>query len=152
MTVLELAGEPARLPAEVQDLSRRADAALDCELLRVGLQNTPTGSALLSLGQRTSQPAEELTVSSRWAGRFVVVLGVRGTPHLVARSELPLLAAALYPRTGIHRVPAALTPLTKAAPQSTIPSGQRDCEVRPSTWLRAYTWDQMSPMTIAEAT
>ena len=62
MTVLELAGEPARLPAEVQDLSRRADAALDCELLRVGLQNTPTGSALLSLGQRTSQPAEELTI------------------------------------------------------------------------------------------
>jgi hypothetical protein len=61
VTVLELAGEPARLPAEVKDLSRRADAALDCELLRVGLQNTPTGSALLCLGQRTSQPAEELT-------------------------------------------------------------------------------------------
>jgi hypothetical protein len=62
VTVLELAGEPARLPAEVEDLSRRADAALDCELLRVGLQNTPIGSALLGLGQRTSQPAEELTV------------------------------------------------------------------------------------------
>ena len=42
-----------------------------------------------------------------------------------ARSDLPLLAAALSPRTGIHRVPAALTPLRKAAPQSTIPSGQR---------------------------
>ena len=75
-----------------QVLARRAraqglgDGGLD-DVLTVGLQDTPGGSAALGLRQRTATAPD-----------LVLALTMRGSPHLHHRSALPLLRAALRPR------------------------------------------------------
>ena len=59
------------------------------DVLTVGLQDTPGGSAELGLRQRTgAAPAPDL----------VLALTMRGSPHLHRRADLPMLRAALRPR------------------------------------------------------
>lgn len=62
------------------------DGDLD-DVLTVGLQDTPGGSAALGLRQRTTGAPD-----------LVLALTMRGSPHLHRRSALPLLRAALRPR------------------------------------------------------
>ncbi len=57
------------------------------DVLTVGLQDTPGGSAALGLRQRTTS-AQDL----------MLALTMRGSPHLHRRAALPLLRAALRPR------------------------------------------------------
>ncbi len=57
------------------------------DVLTVGLQDTPGGSAALGLRQRTTSAPD-----------LVLALTMRGSPHLHRRSALPLLRAALRPR------------------------------------------------------
>jgi hypothetical protein len=59
------------------------------DVLTVGLQDTPGGSADLALRQRTGgAPTPDL----------VLALTMRGSPHLHRRADLPMLRAALRPR------------------------------------------------------
>ncbi len=64
----------------------------DLDVLAVGLQDTPAGSAALGLRQRTGE-SPELD-----RPELALVLGVRGSPHLHRRADLPLLRAALWPK------------------------------------------------------
>jgi hypothetical protein len=57
------------------------------DVLTVGLQDTPGGSAALGLRQRTTSAPD-----------LVLALTMRGSPHLHRRAALPLLRAALRPR------------------------------------------------------
>jgi hypothetical protein len=61
------------------------------DVLALGLQDTPPGSAAASLAQRTSRDLDELDV--------VRVLSLRGAPHLHRRADLPVLRRELRPRT-----------------------------------------------------
>jgi hypothetical protein len=81
----------------VQDLAQPVWAAVDCRVLSLGVQNTPATSGLIALSARTSQPARALTELLDVGGPLAVVMAMRGAPHLVTRSELPLLTAALCP-------------------------------------------------------
>lgn len=58
------------------------------DVLTVGLQDTPGGSAALALRQRTTTTRPDL----------VLALTMRGSPHLHRRADLPALRAALRPR------------------------------------------------------
>lgn len=64
----------------------------DLDVLAIGLQDTPAGSAALGLRQR-SNDAPELDRPD-----LALALTVRGSPHLHRRADLPLLRAALWPR------------------------------------------------------
>jgi len=81
----------------VQDLAEPLRKAVDCRILGLGLQNTPPGSGLTGVNARTSQAARPVTELLDEGGPLVVVMATRGAPHLVSRSELPLLTAALFP-------------------------------------------------------
>lgn len=81
----------------VQNLVPQAADAASCDLLGLGLQNTPPGAGLTGLGLRTGQPATDVSDLVTENGPVAVVLAARGAPHLVSRSQLPLLAAALVP-------------------------------------------------------
>jgi hypothetical protein len=61
------------------------------DVLMVGLQDTPGGSAALALRHRTRR-AEPLDQPD-----LVLALTMRGSPHLHRRADLPLLRAALRP-------------------------------------------------------
>ncbi|GAB3442471.1 hypothetical protein GCM10027436_28210 [Actinophytocola sediminis] len=60
------------------------------DVLTLGLQDTPAGSAALGLRQRTGDGGLDRP-------ELVVALTVRGSPHLHRRGDLPLLRAALRP-------------------------------------------------------
>lgn len=62
----------------------------DLDLLTVGLQDTPAGSAALSLRHRS--PGASIT-----GPELVLAMTVRGAPHLHRRGALPMLRAALRP-------------------------------------------------------
>lgn len=64
----------------------------DLDVLGIGLQDTPAGSAALGLRQRTGEAPE--------LGRpeLALALTMRGSPHLHRRADLPLIRAALWPR------------------------------------------------------
>lgn len=64
-------------------------------VLTVGLQDTPAGSAPHGLRVRAT-PADAGTVDRL---DLVLALTVRGSPHLHRRADLPLLRAALTPRS-----------------------------------------------------
>lgn len=64
----------------------------DLDVLTVGLQDTPAGSAALGLRQRTG----EVVPLDR--PELALALTIRGSPHLHLRADLPLLRAALWPR------------------------------------------------------
>lgn len=67
------------------------DASLDeLDVLTVGLQDTPAGSAALGLRQRTGDGGLDRP-------GLVLALTVRGSPHVHRRADLPLLRAALRP-------------------------------------------------------
>lgn len=59
------------------------------DVLTLGLQDTPAGSAALALRHRTREPLDQPD--------FVLALTVRGSPHLHRRADLPMLRAALRP-------------------------------------------------------
>jgi hypothetical protein len=61
------------------------------DVLAVGLQDTPAGSAALALRHRTRTP-EPLDQPD-----LVLALTIRGSPHLHRRADLPMLRAALRP-------------------------------------------------------
>jgi hypothetical protein len=81
--------------AVVQDLATPARNAVDSRTLGLGLQNTPPGSGLTGLNARAAQPPQMVTGLLEAGGPLVVVMAARGAPHLVSRSELPLLTSAL---------------------------------------------------------
>lgn len=62
----------------------------DLDVLTVGLQDTPGGSAALGLRNRG-------TAGSLDRPDLVLALTVRGSPHLHRRADLPMLRAALRP-------------------------------------------------------
>ena len=64
----------------------------DLDALSVGLQDTPAGSAVLALRQRTRTPVPLDRPD------LVLALTMRGAPHLHRRDDLPLIRAALRPR------------------------------------------------------
>jgi hypothetical protein len=68
-----------------------AAAVDDLDVLTIGLQDTPAGSAALALRQRTGDARPDRP-------ELALALTVRGSPHLHRRSDLPLLRAALWPR------------------------------------------------------
>ena len=74
--------------AWVQGLHGGTDLA-DLDVLTLGLQDTPAGSALLGLRNRSD--ATDLD-------GLALALTVRGSPHLHRRADLPLIRAALWPR------------------------------------------------------
>jgi hypothetical protein len=74
--------------AWVQGLHGATDLA-DLDVLTLGLQDTPAGSALLGLRNRSD--AADLD-------GLALALTVRGSPHLHRRADLPLIRAALWPR------------------------------------------------------
>lgn len=61
----------------------------DLDVLALGLQDTPAGSAALALRHRGAEPADQPDL--------VLVLTMRGSPHLHRRADLPMLRAALRP-------------------------------------------------------
>ncbi|HEY7594572.1 MAG TPA: crosslink repair DNA glycosylase YcaQ family protein [Actinophytocola sp.] len=63
----------------------------DLDVLAVGLQDTPAGSAAHALHQRTGDPGLDRP-------ELALALTVRGSPHLHRRADLPLIRAALWPR------------------------------------------------------
>lgn len=76
--------------AWVQGLHGGTDLA-DLDVLTLGLQDTPAGSALLALRNRADVAALD-------APDLVLALTIRGSPHLHRRADLPLIRAALWPR------------------------------------------------------
>jgi hypothetical protein len=76
--------------AWVQGLHGGTDLA-DLDVLTLGLQDTPAGSALLALRNRAD-------VAGLDDPDLVLALTVRGSPHLHRRADLPLIRAALWPR------------------------------------------------------
>ena len=64
----------------------------DLDVLTIGLQDTPAGSAALGLRQRVGRAPE------RDDPALALVLSVRGSPHLHRRGDLPAVRAALRPR------------------------------------------------------
>jgi hypothetical protein len=73
-----------------QGLHGATDLA-DLDVLRVGLQDTPGGSAALGLRNRAT------AVDTLDRPDLVLALTVRGSPHLHRRADLPMLRAALRP-------------------------------------------------------
>lgn len=68
------------------------DTSVDeLDVLTLGLQDSPAGSAALGLRQRTGDGVPDRP-------DLVVALTMRGSPHLHRRADLPLLRAALRPR------------------------------------------------------
>jgi hypothetical protein len=63
----------------------------DLDVLTIGLQDTPAGSAALGLRQRTG-------VTPEHDDALALVLTVRGSPHLHRRRDLPMIRAALWPQ------------------------------------------------------
>lgn len=62
----------------------------DLDVLTIGLQDTPAGSAALGLRQRTGDTPDR--------PELALALTVRGSPHLHRRADLPMIRAALWPR------------------------------------------------------
>ncbi|WP_245719088.1 DNA glycosylase AlkZ-like family protein [Micromonospora rhizosphaerae] len=63
----------------------------DLDVLDLGVQDTPYGSARLALAARVPAAA------GLDDDRLELVWSIRGAPHLHRRAELPALAAALWP-------------------------------------------------------
>ncbi|MDQ3660523.1 MAG: winged helix DNA-binding domain-containing protein [Actinomycetota bacterium] len=81
----------------VQDLAKPVRDTVDCRTLSVGHQNTPPGSGLTGVNARTIRSARTVSGLLDVEGPLVVVMAARGAPHVVSRSELPLITAALSP-------------------------------------------------------
>lgn len=77
--------------AWVQGL-HNADVTADLDVLTVGLQDSPAGSAALALRQRT-HAGVKLDQPD-----LVLALTVRGAPHVHRREDLSLVRGALWPR------------------------------------------------------
>lgn len=63
----------------------------DLDVLTVGLQDTPAGSAALGLRQRAGHAELDRP-------ELALALTIRGSPHLHRRADLPLVRAALQPQ------------------------------------------------------
>jgi hypothetical protein len=73
-----------------QGFERTAATAAELAVLDLGVQDTPHGSAALSLAARLAEPvADRAGLTLLWS--------TRGAPHLHRTAELPGLAAALWP-------------------------------------------------------
>lgn len=74
---------------DAQQLARVDRRPAELAVLDLGVQDTPYGSARLALAARTTAALDDDSIALVWAAR--------GAPHLHRRSDLPALAAALWP-------------------------------------------------------
>ncbi|WP_214102719.1 winged helix DNA-binding domain-containing protein [Acrocarpospora catenulata] len=72
-----------------QQLDRTALPPSELAVLDLGVQDTPYGSARQAVSARTSADPEDSALTLVWS--------TRGAPHLHRTSDLPALAAALWP-------------------------------------------------------
>lgn len=70
------------------ELDRRTGDAAELAVLSLGVQDNTSGSALLSLAARLTEPSTD---------EFVLTWSVRGAPHLHRAGELKAFARALWP-------------------------------------------------------
>jgi hypothetical protein len=75
--------------ASAQQLGRPGLRPADLDVLDLGVQDTPYGSARQALAARGAEGLDD--------DRLELVWSARGAPHLHRRAELPALAAALWP-------------------------------------------------------
>lgn len=79
--------------AFVQGLHRETDAAGDLQVLDLGVQDTPPGSADHALANRLRSPALD---TSNTTG-LITTWSVRGAPHVHRQDDLVALSRALWP-------------------------------------------------------
>jgi hypothetical protein len=83
--------------AAVQDLAARRSDPAAAAVLRLGVQDTPAGSAAVAVRARSAADAGAVRGLAAGDGPCAVALTVRGAPHLLLRSELELQRAAVLP-------------------------------------------------------
>jgi hypothetical protein len=97
-----------------QQLDRSTADTAHLAVLAVGIQDTPRGSARLSIVARTGVPAAD--VRSDAADSVALVWSVRGAPHLHRTADLTALAAALWPLSDADATARiAVTPIKEGA-------------------------------------
>ncbi|WP_199442642.1 DNA glycosylase AlkZ-like family protein [Umezawaea beigongshangensis] len=106
------------------------------DVLALGLQDTPPGSAAVSLAQRTTRRDHDALDAVR-------VLSLRGAPHLHRRADLPVLRRELRPRsdaqlaewapghgvTGVEHVDALVELIRSEFPGDTATKGELSAAV-----------------------
>lgn len=83
--------------AAVQDLVSPVREATRTAVSALGLQDTPRGSGLLGIRARTTESPAKVGRLLDEGGPLVLAMTVRGVPHVLARSELAAMTAAVYP-------------------------------------------------------
>jgi hypothetical protein len=96
--------------AWAQGLDRRPDGT-DL-VLRLGIQDTPHGSARAALAARGIPVADDSAATAA-TGPLVTVWSWRGAPHLHHRADPPFLAEALWPLSDADATKRVPTPLIK---------------------------------------
>jgi DNA glycosylase AlkZ-like len=94
MTPLEVGrGQVLAYRVLANGLTREAGSSSELDVFSLGIQDTPAGSARLSLSARLAEEPPNLPSH----GPLALVWSVRGAPHLHRREDLRRVAAALWP-------------------------------------------------------